>query len=183
MLPSVSVIIPCHNGSRYLGETIASVLRQTYTDFEIIVVDDGSTDETPEVIARYPNVRALYQSHAGLSAARNTGLHAAGGEYLVFLDSDDRLLPDALKIGVDSLELHPECAFVYGYWEYINADGSILPMPRIPRIKRDHYRQFLRQNFIQSIGAVMFRRSSVDGFCADLNSCEDRELYLRIARK
>ena len=157
MHPKVSVIIPSYNRAHFLGDSIESILRQTFQDFEIIVVDDGSIDETPEVVGRYPNIHFIRQSNSGISAARNTGLSAASGKYIVFLDSDDLLLPEALKIGSDALDIHSECAFVYGYWQYIAADGSALPMPFVPKVKKDHYRQFLKQNFIQSIGAIMFR--------------------------
>src|SRR5262245_20604446 len=94
--PLVSVIIPCYNHAHYLGEAIESVLAQTVQDFEIIVVDDGSTDSTADVAARYPRVRYVRQNNQGLSAARNTGIKHGLGRFLVFLDADDLLLPGAL---------------------------------------------------------------------------------------
>src|SRR5215210_2105808 len=95
--PLVSVIIPCYNQAHFLGEAIESVLGQSYPNFEIVVVDDGSPDDTAEVAARYPEVRYICQDNQGLSAARNTGLGQSEGEYVVFLDADDRLLPEALE--------------------------------------------------------------------------------------
>jgi glycosyltransferase involved in cell wall biosynthesis len=183
MPPTVSVIIPCYNREHFLGGAIESVLRQSYRDFEIVVVDDGSTDGTAEVAARYEGVRLVRQTNCGVSAARNAGLRESAGEYLVFLDSDDLLLPEALKTGVDLLEAHPEYAFVYGHCEYIGADGSLLPPPRRPKTERDCYAQLLRQNHIQSVAAVMFRRRHVDGFRAGMDGCEDRDLYLRLAKE
>ena len=88
----VSVVIPCYNQAHFLGEAIESVLAQTYPHLEIVVVDDGSTDNTGEVAARYPGVRYVRQENQGLAAARNTGLRHSSGDYLVFLDADDRLL-------------------------------------------------------------------------------------------
>src|SRR5215211_9350661 len=93
----VSVVIPCYNQAHFLGEAIESVLSQSYRNFEILVVDDGSTDNTSEVASRYERVRIVRQENRGLSGARNRGLREAKGEYVVFLDADDRLLPGALE--------------------------------------------------------------------------------------
>src|SRR5918995_1252705 len=112
----VSVVIPCYNQAHFLVEAIESVLAQSYPRFEIVVVDDGSTDDTSEVAARYPGVRYVYQNNQGVSAARNSGLARSEGEYVVFLDADDRLLPEALEAGLRCLEARPECAFVSGYF-------------------------------------------------------------------
>lgn len=180
--PTISIVIPCYNGAQFLPYSIESVLRQTCPAVEIIVVDDGSSDRTVEVASAYAEVRVISQSHSGVSAARNTGLQVASGHYLVFLDSDDVLLPEALNIGSKELTLHEQCALVYGYCEYIRADGTRLPMPYVPKIKRDFYRHLLKQNFIQ-ISGVMFRRSAVDYFRTDVYGCEDWDLYLRVARK
>ena len=95
--PLVSVVIPCYNQAHFLGEAIESVFKQTYKHFEIVVVDDGSTDNTSEVARRYSGIRCIEQVNQGLSAARNTGIRESKGEYLVFLDADDRLYPIALE--------------------------------------------------------------------------------------
>src|SRR5215208_5142350 len=94
--PTISVIIPCYNGAGFLSEAIESVLAQRYPDLETIVVDDGSTDNSLAIAAQYPEIRSISQRNAGVAAARNTGLRYSAGEYIVFLDQDDRLLPDAL---------------------------------------------------------------------------------------
>lgn len=122
----VSVIIPCYNQARFLGEAIESVLKQSYPHFEVVVVDDGSTDNTSEVASRYPGVRCIRQKNLGLAGARNTGIRRSRGSYLVFLDSDDRLLPSALEVGLKHLKAHPECAFVSGHWMLIGFDGAPL---------------------------------------------------------
>ncbi len=109
----VSVLIPCYNVGHYLCEALDSVLRQTYTDYEIIVVDDGSEDDTPEIVSRYPSVKYIQCEHKGISAARNTALFHANGEFVVFLDADDYWLPEKLKKQVAYLDAHPECQLVY----------------------------------------------------------------------
>src|SRR5918995_6791294 len=110
----VTVVIPCYNQAHFLGEAIESVLSQSYKRFEIVVVDDGSTDDTSEVATRYPRVRCIRQENRGLAGARNTGIRHCQGEYVVFLDADDRLLPEALEAGVREPGAHPEGAFVSG---------------------------------------------------------------------
>jgi len=181
----VSVIIPCYNQAHFLDEAIESVLTQTYPNREIIVVDDGSTDNTAEVAGRYSAVRHIYQENAGPAAARNAGVEAGRGKYLVFLDADDRLLPEALEIGVDCLRQHPECAFVSGHCRLIVTDGSLLAKPKQPSIKRDYYLEFLRRNYIWALSTVMCQRTAfeiVKGFDTSLGRCEDYDLYLRMTR-
>src|ERR687889_2943029 len=123
-VPLVSVVIPCYNQAHFLGEAIESVLAQSYPNFEIIVVDDGSMDDTSEVAGSYPKVRLVRQENQGPSGARNAGLARSEGEYVVCLDADDRLLPEALKTGLKHLEAHPECAFVHGHYRHITVEGA-----------------------------------------------------------
>src|SRR5205823_6424932 len=181
----VSVIIPCYNQAHFLHEAIESVLAQTYSNREIIVVNDGSTDSTAEVAGRYSAVRHIYQENAGPSAARNTGLKQTSGEYLVFLDADDRLLPEALEVGVNCLREHPECAFASGFCRRVVADGSLLGKPEQLCIARDHYLEFLRRNYIWCPSSVIYRRSvleTVKGFNTSLGRAEDYDLFLRITK-
>src|SRR4051812_38436284 len=107
----VSIVIPCYNQAHFLPEAINSVRSQTYSHTEVIVVDDGSIDNASEVARAYPEVHCITQRNHGLSAARNTGLRNSKGSFLVFLDADDRLLPNAIEAGYASLKSHPECAF------------------------------------------------------------------------
>lgn len=183
--PLVSVIIPTYNYARFISQAIESVLAQTCQNFEIIVVDDGSTDDTRERVARFPQVRYLYQANKGIAPARNAGLHASRGDFLVFLDADDRLLPEALATGVDCLDDNPDCVFVSGHWEVVSNFFHALPSPPIVCVTSDHYRAFLDFNYIGTVGQVMFRRSileSVGGFDSSVPGCDDIELYLRITR-
>src|SRR3989441_12330 len=112
--PRVSVVIPVYNGERYLADAIQSVLDQTYQNFEVIVVDDGSTDESAEVAQRFGEaIRYVHQANGGVCKARNTGIAAAQGGYVAFLDQDDLWLPDKLATQVAYLDGHPEVGAVY----------------------------------------------------------------------
>ncbi|HKH36864.1 MAG TPA: glycosyltransferase [Rubrobacter sp.] len=182
----VSVVIPCYNQARFLGEAIQSVLCQGYPDLEIIVVDDGSEDSTEEVASGYtkkdPRVRLIRQDNKGLAAARNRGLSEAGGKYVVFLDSDDRLVLEALEVGIRELEAHPGCAFVSGICRKITADGSIVPEWEQFRVRDDPYLELLRSCPVY-VPAVMYRRSvfdAVGGFDTSYKAAEDYDLYYRI---
>jgi hypothetical protein len=181
----VSLVIPAYNKGRFLAEAIDSVLAQSYSNFEIIVVDDGSTDETKEVAGRYSSVNYFFQQNRGVSAARNAGLKQSKGSYVVFLDADDRLLPDALKIGVECLEAHPECAFASGHIRIIDSTGSVTSIPEESCVQKDHYRTLLTYNYIWTPAAVVFRSSIVNrmnGYSSAHFGAEDWDLYLRIAR-
>ena len=182
----VSIIIPCYNQARFLSEAIESVLKQSYSPLEVIVVDDGSSDNTSEVAARYSMVRLIKQDNQGLARARNRGLAESKGEYVNFLDADDRLLPNAIELGVRSLQTQPEWAFVHGRYRYIDMAGNPAQHfdARVERIE-DYYEALLRRNFIGMSATVMYRRAvleSVGGFLPTLPVCEDYELYLRICR-
>jgi len=179
----VSVIIPCFRQAHFLGEAIESVLAQSYPHFEIVVVDDGSPDDPIQVVKRYSSVRYLRQKNKGLAAARNSGIQASTGEYLVFLDSDDRLLPNHLESNLKAFEEHPDAGFVYGDYRWFGVEGTwhvhdCRPSP-------DHYATLLRRNFIGPPHVVMFKRriiQKVGGFRQDVAASADQELYLRIAR-
>src|SRR2546427_10997567 len=112
--PSVSVVIPVYNGEQFLADAIQSVLDQTYQNFEVIVVDDGSTDGSAAVAKRFGEaIRYVHKANGGVSKARNTGIAAARGTYLAFLDQDDLWLPDKLAAQVAYLDSHPEIGAVY----------------------------------------------------------------------
>lgn len=185
----VSVVIPCYNQSHFLGEAIESINKQTYKNFEIIVIDDGSTDVgIDSVINKFGDIKLIRQKNLGLAAARNTGLRESNGEFIIFLDSDDRLLPKALEIGVNSLRENPECAFVSGFCRQIDVDGNLLPIIKQPTIKdgSDHYEAFLRNNYIWTPANIMFRHdifNQISDFDVSISPTADYDLYLRIARQ
>jgi SAM-dependent methyltransferase len=182
----VSVVIACRDHGLFLDQAIESALGQADGGIEVIVVDDGSTDNTCAVATRYPEVRYIYQPHQGLPAARNTGLAASSGTCLVFLDADDRLMPHAVAIGRRSLRARRDCAFVSGGHRLIDVDGEVLHECRSPVTGRDHFAEMLKGNYISMGAAVLYRREAVvavGGFDPELPACEDYDLYLRITRR
>jgi glycosyltransferase involved in cell wall biosynthesis len=183
--PAVSVIIPCYNQGRFLDEALRSVVAQTLPATEIVVVDDGSTDDTAAVARAYAQVRYVRQRNRGLASARNLGLAHSTGAYIVFVDADDRLRPEALAIGVRELAAHPPCAFVWGYCVRIDEHGRQLPTVPPPPVVGDPYEALLRNNFIWTPAVVMFRRSMcapLMRFSPGVDPSADYELYLRIVR-
>lgn len=183
----VSVVIPCFAQAHFLGDAIESALGQTHPAHEILVVDDGSPDNVREVVGRYPGVRCLSQPNQGLSAARNRGLGESTGDFIVFLDADDRLLPHAFATGLAAFANRPGCAFVWGYRRLIDAAGQPVAdhQDRPPAFGRARYVDLLRENIIGPPVVVMFRRAVVEqvgGFLIEPRCCEDYELYLRLVR-
>src|SRR5690349_4880587 len=145
-IPSmVTIVIPCFNYSQYLGKAIRSVQAQQYSPFEIVVVDDGSTDESATV-AKRAGVRLIQQRNAGLGAARNAGLAAASGEFVIFLDADDELLPDALASGVAALRAQPSISCVVRRCQMIDAQDRALPVHYREIDTQDLYREWLQAN-------------------------------------
>ena len=184
--PVVSVVIPCYNQGRYLGDAIRSVLQQTYPFIEAIVVDDGSTDNTGAVAGTFAKVGLIRQRNQGTAVARNAGLRESRGHYLIFLDADDRLLPQAVETHLEYLGAHPEWAFVTGHVRLIDEDGSPAGTP--PQVHEDApgYVALLRNNYIWTPGAVMYRRSVFDvvsPFESAARGSADFELNVRIARR
>ena len=122
----VTVVITTYNHAHFLGEALASARSQSHAPEEVIVVDDGSTDDPAAVVARFPGVRLIRQDNKGLAAARNTGWRATKSRFVVFLDADDRLMPDALVANLRRFEEQPESAFVYGGYRWIDVGGRVL---------------------------------------------------------
>lgn len=179
-------MIPCFNQAHYLAEAIESVLAQTSPPAEIVVVDDGSDDNSYEVAARYEKVSRMRQENLGVAAARNAGWKATRSTYLVFLDADDRLLPEALEVGAGALERRSQVAFASGFSRDIGDDGKPLEGLQQPFVTQDHYLRLLEDCFIWSGSSIVYRRSAlaeVGGFDETLTAADDYDLYLRIARR
>jgi len=179
----VSVIIPCYNHAQFLGEAIESVINQTYPYVEIIVVDDGSTDDTPQIAQTYPNIQYVRQDNLGLSRARNVGLSHSHGCYIVFLDADDCLFPDAIDIGLRALASRSDCAITFG--PFVNF-GTGNGMQRLSRDTNFNYTELLQLNCIGNPGAALYRRwvfSEIGGFDETNSPAADYDLYLRVARQ
>jgi glycosyltransferase involved in cell wall biosynthesis len=182
--PLVTAVLPCFNQARYLPRSIGSVHRQTHQPIEIIVVDDGSTDDTSAVATRL-GARVVRQANAGLSAARNAGLAVATGPLVVFLDADDEFVRDAVESGVSMLRSHPGATCAVGWCAMIDDDGRPLPSRRPELLSEDLYREWLRSNFVWTPGAAIFRTPrlrALGGFPAGVGPAADYGVYLALAR-
>ena len=125
--PLVSVIIPVHNGARYLRAALESVFAQTYRPFEVIVVDDGSTDDSDVIAQSFPDVLYIHQANQGVATARNNGLEAARGEFFAFLDQDDLWTPEKLKLQIAHLLSHDDLGYTLTQQQYFLEPGATLP--------------------------------------------------------
>jgi len=187
--PLCSVVVPAFNVERFLQDTIHSVVKQSHPDWELLVVDDGSTDRTLEVAKtiQHPRVRLFTQANGGSSVARNKGLRESRGQYVVFLDADDRLRPTALARFVKALEDTPRCVVAYGEIRAISAEGDALdtrPSRLVKRSSGDLLGALLVRNLIVTPGAACVRRSSlaeVGSFDERLKVGEDWEFWCRLA--
>jgi glycosyltransferase involved in cell wall biosynthesis len=183
--PTVGVVITTYNHAHFLRDALDSVRSQTRAADAILVVDDGSTDDPASVAAAYPGVRLIRQDNRGLAAARNAGLAAVGTTYVVFLDADDRLEPEAIAAGLGCFARIPGCGFVYGGHRYIDAAGQEIG-ERFEPPGDEPYLNLLRRNFIGMHATVMYRRdllAAVGGFDEGLRRCEDYDVYLRMAQR
>ena len=181
---TVSVVIPCYKQAHFLGEAIESVLAQSHPA-EIVVVDDGSPDNTKQVASRYPQVRYIWQENKGLAEARNAGFRITTGDYVIFLDADDRLTPNAIGAHLGCFAEHPEAGFVVGDIDNITEHGSYSHSPRWPIIQGNVYEDLLKVNHVANTIAVMFRRRTIErvgGFKSSCSPSEDVELLLHAAR-
>lgn len=182
--PLISVVIPCYNQAEFLADAIESAVSDTFP-VEIVVVDDGSTDDTHVVAARYAGVRCVRQGNRGLAAARNRGLEAATGDFVIFLDADDRLLPGGIDAGARALGSHPECAMAFGRCVMMGRDGMMWPTPTPPVVAAHHHAALLRTNLIWMPAMAILRRDAVigaGGFAPGFDAAADYDLYLRLAR-
>lgn len=189
--PLVSVVIPAFNRAFILPEALDSVLAQTYKDFEVIVVDDGSTDNTEEVLQPYiqrRGVRFLVQANQGPAAARNRGIEAARGKYVAFLDSDDLWLPIKLSVQIPRMEAHPEAVMSYGnVLNFTPETGAVrLRYRRKAMRSGDLYHLLVYKKILCLPSTVVVRKEvaqRVGGFDEALRRSEDRDFSIRMARQ
>lgn len=187
---SVSVVIPAYNYAHFLSTAVDSVLAQTLSPAEVIVVDDGSTDGTAEVCARYtdPRVRYVHQANAGLSAARNTGLREARSAFVAFLDADDRWEPGLLATVMDQFnQLSPDFAAVGTATARMDSEGRPLPASRhfFLRTGELTVETFCLRNRPLSSSVVIKRHvfEECGGFDCGLRSAEDRDMWIRLTAR
>ncbi|OQX17957.1 MAG: hypothetical protein BWK75_07040 [Candidatus Altiarchaeales archaeon A3] len=184
--PVVSVVIPTYNKVRYLKEAIESVLNQTYLNRDVIVVDDGSTDNTAEIVKSFNDPRIIYSWHEnkGAAAARNTGIKNAHGKYVAFIDSDDLWLKEKLEKQVDFMEKNPDIGLLgTGSYE-ITDEGKIWSKKIFPTDNKILQKDLIKYNpFIQT--SIMAKREVFDKaglYDKTFQESEDYELWLRIAK-
>jgi glycosyltransferase involved in cell wall biosynthesis len=181
---TVAVVVTTYDHARFLDGALRSVLGQTATVDEVIVVDDGSHDHPEDVVHRFPGVRLVSQANRGLAAARNVGWRTARADLVAFLDADDRLAPDAVASNRAALGAAPEAALAYGRYVLVDAATARVTEPR-PQPDAT-YRRLLDRNVIEMHGTVLYRRAALEaigGFDERLSATEDWDAYLRLARR
>jgi glycosyltransferase involved in cell wall biosynthesis len=202
MNPSIpgftSVIICCRNGENFLREAIASVLAQTSSHYELLIIDNDSTDSTPDIVAEYsaehPKICYICHENQGLVRSRNRGIREARGEYIVFLDHDDKLLPHAIASGVAAFETgHQDCGFVFGRSCQLRPDGSLDYYASCRELERYQarlhydYQVFLDAHArICPMSSILFRRDvliALHGFSPKAGIPDNDEICLRISRQ
>ena len=189
--PLVSIIIPCFlttpGQAELLDETLATVSAQSFADYEVIAVDDGSPVEVERVAASHKSTITVRQPNGGSALARNAGIARSRGQYLVFLDADDHLLPPALEAALAAYAAHPECGFVVGPREEMTFEGLPVtwPVPAPPRQTQLYHGLLGFDWYIIPPSSAMFRRSVVEdvGGFQDPWGADDLDFYLRVAHK
>ncbi len=185
-MPTISVIIPVYNSEKTIRETIESVLNQTFTDFELIIINDGSQDSSLEIISSIQDTRLKVFSYpnAGVSASRNRGIAQASGEFIAFLDSDDLWTADKLESQLQALQANPHAAVAYSWTDYIDRTGKFVCPGNHVTADGDVYEQLLLQNFLENGSTPLIRKEAlikVGDFDESLFGPEDWDIYLRLA--
>jgi glycosyltransferase involved in cell wall biosynthesis len=184
--PLFSVIIPTYNRARKVVRAIESVLSQTYTDFDIWVIDDGSTDQTAQQIEPYlDRIHYLFQKNGGAASARNLGIQQSSGKYVAFLDSDDRWYPQKLASIADAIRTHPETGLFYSQCDVVNDANKKLWVDHSRSVHKNPYWALLMGDFIILSSTVVKRTclEHVGKFDPTRVFCEDWDLWLRISRE
>jgi glycosyltransferase involved in cell wall biosynthesis len=173
--PLVSVIIPVHNGARYLREALESVFAQTYRPFEVVVVDDDSADDSAIIAESFPDVRYIHQPNQGVAAARNHGIEAARGEFLAFLDQDDLWIAEKLTLQIGYLLSHPDLGYTLTQQQFFVDPGGTLPA-------------WFRKELLSSVhtgwvlGTLVVRRTAfenVGNFATGYSAASDGDWFFR----
>jgi glycosyltransferase involved in cell wall biosynthesis len=159
-MPLISVIIPVYNGEKTIQETIKSVLQQTFTDFELIIINDGSTDSTLEKIAQFKDdrIKVLSFPNKGLATSRNRGITNSHGDYLAFIDADDLWTQDKLQAQLRALQHHPEAVLAYSWTDYIDEDSRFFRSGSHLTFNDYVYKKLLRGNFLENGSNPLIRK-------------------------
>lgn len=188
IVPIVSIIIPTYNRANLIGKSIDSVLNQTFKDFEVIIVDDGSTDDTKNVVESFNDIRIIYirnKKNKGACFARNIGIKIAKGEFIAFQDSDDEWLPKKLEKQINVFKTLPQENIVYtGFWKIKDDKKTYIPLNRVKQKEGNIYKELLKGNFISTqtllVRKKCFEKSGI--FDENLPRFQDWELVLRLSK-
>jgi glycosyltransferase involved in cell wall biosynthesis len=186
-MPQISVVIPAYNAEQTIRETIESVQQQTLLDFELIVINDGSTDRTLEILQTIedPRLTILSYQNGGLSVARNRGIFQATGEFIAFLDADDLWVPNKLELQLAALHQHPEAGVAYSWTYFMNEREKCLFPGRCLFYEGNVYADLLVKNFIAHGSNPLIRRQAIDSvgeFNPTFSHFADWDYWLRIAK-
>ncbi len=190
--PLISVIIPVYNGEKTIEETIASLLQQTYSNWELIVIDDGSSDRTPiviqDILAQHPQIQGRLVSYpqTGACASRNRGAALAQGKFLAFLDADDVWTADKLELQLEALQNSPRAKVAYSWTDYINTTGKFLYPGGHATHQGNVYEYLLLSNFLENGSNALICRDAfknVGGFDESVTGVDEWDLFIRMAQQ
>jgi glycosyltransferase involved in cell wall biosynthesis len=183
-MPNISVVIPLYNAEKYIGDTLESVLAQTYSTFEIIVVNNSSTDSSLDIVKKYSDVKVISQENQGPSVARNKGVALSKGDFIAFLDADDLWVPDKLKIQMEYFNNNPQVGLVYSKYTSVR-NGKILRTRPQNGYSGWIFTKLLYKSIIQT-STVMVKRECLDAvgpYDESFSLGDEYDMFLRIAKK
>ncbi|MEH2170367.1 MAG: glycosyltransferase [Nostoc sp.] len=185
-IPKISVIIPTYNNEKTIKYTIQSVLNQTFTDLELIVINDGSEDSTLEVVTKIQDsrIKVFSYSNAGGNISRNRGLHHAVGEFVSFLDADDLWTPDKLQSQLKALQENITAKVAYSWTDYIDENGQFLLSGKRINVNGNGYEKLLLNNFLENGSNPLISKKALitlGGFDESLSAAQDWDMWLRLA--
>lgn len=186
MKPKLSIIIPTYNRAHYISTSVDSALAQTFKDREVIVVDDGSTDNTREVVSKYGDkVKYIYQDNMGPPGAMNTGVRNSTGEYYIIFGDDDALMPDMAEKQIKVLDDNPDVAFVCSGIHFVDVNGEIYKTSKDGRYREKSFKSLLFDNFVWHLSTAVRRSMSEDvgHFDEELQTTHDHDLWIRLSIK
>ncbi len=187
-MPTISIIVPAYNAERTIVETVTSVQQQTYSDFELIVINDGSTDQTLELLGKVqdPRLKVYSYENGGLSVARNRGIAQASGEFIAFLDADDLWTTDKLELQLTALQQHPEAGVAYSWTLFMDEKGELFHADKPIFFEGNVCAQLLVSNFLASGSNPLIRTqavTSIGEFDPLVSGAADWDYWLRLAAR
>ncbi|MDY6784731.1 MAG: glycosyltransferase [Cyanobacteriota bacterium] len=187
-MPLISVIISVYNGENTIRETIESILNQTFRDFELIIINDGSTDSTLDIISSIldSRIQVFSYANAGLNVSRNRGISRANGEYISLIDADDLWTVDKLELQFKALQENPDAAVAYSWTDYIDENGQFLRSGPHHSFTGDVFVQLLLADFVGSGSNPLIRKQAfaeVGDFDSSIKGCQDLDMWVRLARR